>query len=74
MCMVYFPLQNEDPLANIRKAILMNQALNVEGTSAETGPHLLSATNMKYIHSFPISHDNDRVLEFRSVVCMDSAR
>lgn len=70
-CMIYFPLYHEDPLATVRRENLMSQALNVE-TGPGDGPS--SAKNMKYIHSFRIGQSEHEVLEFRSLICLESAR
>lgn len=70
-CMIYFPLQNEDPLADLRRPILMNHALNFDHNGDGA---LLAERNMRYIHSFAIGHSKDQVLELRSLVCYETAR
>lgn len=70
-CMVYFPLQSEDPLAPLRKAVLMDQALN--GTSSRN-KRFLTAKNMQYIHSFKVTNVKDQILELRSLVCAERSR
>lgn len=64
-CIAYFPLQNEDPISDLRKGVLMNQALNGQE---------LTAKHMQYIHSFKLSSLKDGVLEFKSLACTDTAR
>lgn len=70
-CMIYYPLQSEDPLAPLRKTVLMDQALN--GTSSGRKP-FLTAKNMQHIHSFRITREDHQVLELRSLVCSDRSR
>lgn len=69
-CMVYFPLQSEDPLAELRKAVIINHALNGSGQEGA----ILTARNMQYIHSFKLCPSDDRVLEFRSLCCSSTTR
>lgn len=73
-CMIYFPLENEDPLAFVRRSVLKDQALNNNTNSAEV-KGLLRARNMQNIHTFKLGGKAEReVLEFRSFVCSRSAR
>lgn len=72
-CIIYFPLQNEDPIYSFRRSVLMNHALSV-GSSQES--KFLAARNLSSIHSFRVNQrrfDED-ILEFRSLVCSDTAR
>lgn len=75
-CMIYFPLQNEDPLAPFRKSVLMNQALS--GSKCRNGsstPAVFGGKNMQYIHSFKFTEDEEGgVHEVRSVVAGSSAK
>lgn len=70
-CMVYFPLQNEDPLSEFRKPLLINQALDV-GTGAGEG--LLTGSHVRYIHTFRLHELKDGVMEIRTLACMERAR
>lgn len=70
-CMVYFPLQNEDPFSEFRKPLLINQALDV-GTDPEGG--LLTGRHVRYIHTFRLSELKDGVMEIRTLACMARAR
>lgn len=69
-CVVYFPLQSEDPLALVRKPFLMNQALN---STVDKTHSLVTPKNMQYIHYLDMQKSNG-FLEFRSLACLDSVR
>lgn len=70
-CIIYFPLQSEDPLSHLRKGVLMNQALNIgrnkDGREA-------AAKHLQSIHSFKFSDLKDGFLEIKSLACIETVR
>lgn len=70
-CIIYFPLETEDPLLSVRQSILMNQALNLGSLPCSS---LLTANNLRHIHCFELDRNPEKVLEFKTLVCSDTAR